>query len=355
MRHFTQVDVLISDQYQHCCLAQHVGRCTSSNDGFSTCEALLAKPVMKAIVYIVGVIGIIANICVIIERMKDRENERNPHFILISNLALSDAGYSLYLLIIGVADTYYAGAYILYDEWWRSSFLCQSLSILSILSSELSIAILVCITIDRYMTISNVSRLRLRHLSKKLPTIMLSLAWSITLCISLLPLLLSWLFGERYSISNSICIFLEMSAHSVYRPVYLLCVHVIMNGLCFLVILILYAQIIHISIQSSRKVGRGTNIKLFKRTLLIVFTNFLCWAPIAGYILFSYSGMSPSSDVTVWMAVFVLPISSAANPVIYTLLSVCKVVLSRVSEYSYASLLHCQNEYTLLDSINRKH
>ena len=29
-------------------------------------------------------------------------------------------------------------------------------------------------------------------------------------------------------------------------------------------------------------------------------------------------------------------------------------MLSRVSEYSYASLLHCQNEYTLLDSINRK-
>ena len=32
-----------------------------------------------------------------------------------------------------------------------------------------------------------------------------------------------------------------------------------------------------------------------------------------------------------------------------------KLVLSRVSEYSYASLLHCQNEYTLLHSINGKH
>ena len=31
------------------------------------------------------------------------------------------------------------------------------------------------------------------------------------------------------------------------------------------------------------------------------------------------------------------------------------IVLSRVSEYSYTSLLHCQNEYTLLDSINCKH
>ena len=30
------------------------------------------------------------------------------------------------------------------------------------------------------------------------------------------------------------------------------------------------------------------------------------------------------------------------------------VVLSRVSEYSYASLLHCQIEYTLLDSIKGK-
>ena len=30
-------------------------------------------------------------------------------------------------------------------------------------------------------------------------------------------------------------------------------------------------------------------------------------------------------------------------------------MLSRVSEYSYASLLHYQNEYTSLDSINRQH
>jgi hypothetical protein len=236
----------------------------------------------------------------------------------------------VYLGVIGVADVYYAGAYILYDDWWRNSFLCKSMSFLAMFSSELTIAILVCITIERYVTICNVSRMKL-HLSKKLPVVMVPLAWCTTLIVSLLPLSFTWLYEESYAATNSICIHLDMSASSAFKAVYLMCVYVIYNGVGFLMILLMYVHIVRTHVQSSKRVGRDVNLTLFKRSVLIVLTNFLCWAPVAGFVLFSYINSSSSSGAAVWMAILVLPINSAANPVLYTLSAMCKPCAKRRS------------------------
>ena len=280
LKYFKMVDILISDQYQHCCVAENVGTCSSTDDGFSTCEALLANSAIKVMVYLVGAVGMAANIYVICSRVKCKHS----HSKLIVGLALADAAYSVYLRAIGVADAYYAGAYILYDDWWRNSFLCKTLSFLSIFSSESSIAILMCITIDRYVNIFKTTNVKPQIADVQLSTVLLPVAWILTFIISLLPFFLSWMYDNTYSASNSICIFLEITSERTYISVYLLCVFVVTHGLCFLTILIIYAKIIYLHIQSAKRVGRKANLNLVKRTLLIVLTNFLCWAPLAGFI-----------------------------------------------------------------------
>ena len=320
LKYFKMVDILISDHYQHCCLAENVGTCSSTDDGFSTCEALLANSGIKITVYLVGAIGMAGNIYVIFSRVKFKHS----HSKLIVGLALTDAAYSVYLLAIGVADAYYAGACILYDDWWRNSFICKTLSFLSVFSSESSIAVPMCITIDRYVNIVKTTNMNLQVFGFQLPTVLLLVAWILTFIISLLPFFLSWMYDDTHGASNSICIFLEMSGDRAYISVYLLCVFVVTHGLCFLTILIVYAKIVHLHIQSAKRVGRKANLNLVKHTLLIVLTNFLCWAPLAVFILFSYNGITPSSDVAVWIAILVLPINSAANPVIYTFSAMCK-------------------------------
>ena len=250
--------------------------------------------------------------------------EKKAHALLIINLAISDTAYSLYLIAIAVADAYYSGAYIIYDDWWRTSFLCKALSFLSIFSNELSMAALMCVSIDRYVTIFNGARKGMTMSKKRFCTIMLAMSWSVALLISLLPALLNWLLGETADANNSICIMLDMSTSSHYKSIYLICVYVLLNGMNFVCIIILYAQIINLHVQSSRKVGRKINMQLFKRTLLIVLVNFLSWAPLTVYLLLSVSDVATSIDVTVWMAIVILPINSAANPVVYTLSAACK-------------------------------
>jgi leucine-rich repeat-containing G protein-coupled receptor 8 len=320
LHYFQHINMLQSDSHQHCCLARTFHICSPATDGFSTCQALLAEPAIKATVYLVGTIGLTANSYVIVNRIKYKK----AHSFLIVKLAFSDVAYSVYMLIIGMADVYYSGAYILYDDWWRNSFVCKSMSFVAMFSGELSIMILVCITIERFINIYNISRMKL-SLLHRLPVVMVTLAWATSLILLLIPLLLTWWHEESFASTNSIFGFLDLSSkHSAYKTVFLLCVYVVVNGLCFLTILILYALIINLHIESSKKVGRGANVNLFKRTFLIVLSNFLCWAPVAGFVLFSFVNALSSSRAAVWMAILVLPINSAANPAIYTLSAMCK-------------------------------
>ena len=314
LRYFTEIDILYTDKYQHCCLVAKVGRCASTDDGFSTCESLLPKPSMKVTVYIIGFVGIAANIYVIANRIKYRKS----HSELIVNLAISDALYSVYLTAIASMDFYFSGAYMLFDEMWRKSFLCQSLSFLSLLSSQLSIVILTCIGIERHVAISNITNMRL-HSAKHLPWLMLPVSWGVALYLSFLPVFLDWFYKVPHSVTSSICTFLDMSTKSAYKSIYFISVYVFGHGLCFLLIVILYIHIIYINFQSSSRVGRQVNLTLFKRTVLIVATNFLCWAPLTVFILYAYYGISLHRNVTTWIAIIVLSLNSAANPVLYTL------------------------------------
>ena len=54
--------------------------------------------------------------------------------------------------------------------------------------------------------------------------------------------------------------------------------------------------------------------------MLIVLTDFLCWMPIIVIGLLSLLGKfhDPEKQAYVWIAVFVLPVNSALNPILYT-------------------------------------
>ena len=54
--------------------------------------------------------------------------------------------------------------------------------------------------------------------------------------------------------------------------------------------------------------------------MFIVLTDFLCWMPIIVIGLLSLLGKfhDPEKQAYVWIAVFVLPVNSALNPILYT-------------------------------------
>ena len=59
------------------------------------------------------------------------------------------------------------------------------------------------------------------------------------------------------------------------------------------------------------------------RLFIIVLTDFLCWMPVIIMGIMSLTNASYFSNLTgmvyVWVAVFVLPLNSSVNPILYTL------------------------------------
>ncbi|GFS52310.1 relaxin receptor 1 [Nephila pilipes] len=67
------------------------------------------------------------------------------------NLAIADFLMCLYLFVIAGHDVAFRGEYIRHDVSWRHSWQCTFAGMLSTLSSEASIFIMVIITVDRYV------------------------------------------------------------------------------------------------------------------------------------------------------------------------------------------------------------
>uniref|UniRef100_A0A224Z3A0 Relaxin family peptide receptor 2 n=1 Tax=Rhipicephalus zambeziensis TaxID=60191 RepID=A0A224Z3A0_9ACAR len=56
-----------------------------------------------------------------------------------------------------------------------------------------------------------------------------------------------------------------------------------------------------------------------KRFAFIVGTDFLCWMPIVFIKIIAIAGTKIDETLYAWVAVFLLPVNSALNPVLYTL------------------------------------
>ncbi|KAH0630877.1 hypothetical protein JD844_004194 [Phrynosoma platyrhinos] len=60
-------------------------------------------------------------------------------------------------------------------------------------------------------------------------------------------------------------------------------------------------------------------VAVAKRFFFIVFTNALCWIPIFTLKLLSLLDIEIPGTVTSWVVIFILPINSTLNPILYTL------------------------------------
>uniref|UniRef100_A0A2C9LXT7 G-protein coupled receptors family 1 profile domain-containing protein n=1 Tax=Biomphalaria glabrata TaxID=6526 RepID=A0A2C9LXT7_BIOGL len=64
---------------------------------------------------------------------------------------------------------------------------------------------------------------------------------------------------------------------------------------------------------------RLEDLAVAKKLVFVAISDFLCWFPIGIIGFFSLKGQTFYRDVYAWFVVFVLPINSALNPIIYTI------------------------------------
>jgi hypothetical protein len=98
----------------------------------------------------------------------------------------------------------------------------------------------------------------------------------------------------------------------------------VVNFVCFLLIMVGYIIISTVSTKSSRQTSRRgderarkRNTRMNRRIMIIIVTDFLCWVPFIVTCMLHYLELF---DATPWYSVFsmiILPINSVINPILY--------------------------------------
>jgi leucine-rich repeat-containing G protein-coupled receptor 8 len=197
----------------------------------------------------------------------------------------------IYLMIIAGADLYYRGDYIVYDQRWRLSGLCQFAGFLSTFSCEFSVLTLTVITLDRLVSIT--LPLRFKRMTMKEARIILALLWVASVILAGVPLLRIDYFNKYYARSG-VCLALHITPDQPPGWEYSVFVFIVINFACCVVIGSSYLRMF-IAARQSRAAVRASSAKkereMAQRMCSIVMTDFACWVPIIILGIMSLAGI----------------------------------------------------------------
>lgn len=290
----------------------------------------------------------------IIIRCREKNVRNRAQSILIMNLAVSDLCMGFYMVIIAVADLHYGREFVLYAEEWTSSIVCKFAGLLSFLSSETSVLLVVLISLDRVLCVA------LPHGKKRMSAenaILASvLVWVIVVILGFIALILQET-TDTYGLAN-VCVGLPLVSNKVYKTViqtektkiegtggknlslktyqlvdsgdnwqFSIAINLGLNFVAFFFVLGCYLTIgiiVAVKMPSKnvqRKKDHHRELKMAARMAIIVLTDFCCWMPV---IVMGILVQSDAVDDTRirnnygWIVALVLPLNAALNPYLYT-------------------------------------
>ncbi|XP_050315689.1 thyrotropin receptor isoform X2 [Anthonomus grandis grandis] len=277
---------------------------------FLPCQDLFDWWTLRCGVWIVFLCALLGNGTVVFVLVFSRTKMDVPKF-LVCNLAAADFFMGIYLGFLAVVDASTLGEFRMYAIPWQMSPGCQLAGFLGVLSSELSVYTLAVITLERNYAITHAMHLN-KRLSLRHAGYIMMCGWSFAVIMAVLPL---------FSVSDyrkfAVCLPFETSdTRSLSYVVFLMFI----NGVAFLILMGCYLKM-YCAIRGSQA-WNSNDSRIAKRMALLVFTDFLCWSPIAFFSLTAAFGLQLISlEQAKVFTVFVLPLNSCCNPFLYAILT----------------------------------
>nr|XP_015102877.1 relaxin receptor 1 isoform X1 [Vicugna pacos] len=308
-------------KFQYCGYTPHVRSCKPNTDGISSLENLLASIIQRVFVWVVSAVTCFGNIFVICTRPYIR-SENRLHAMSIISLCCADCLMGIYLFSIGAFDLKFRGEYNKHAQLWTESPHCQLLGSVAILSTEVSVLLLTFLTLEKYICI--VYPFRCLRPGKCRTITVLILIWIVGFIVAFVPLSNKEFFKNYYG-TNGVCFPLHSEdAESIGAQIYSVAIFLGINLAAFIIIVFSYGSMFYSVHQSALTATEVRNqvrkeMILAKRFFFIVFTDALCWMPIFVLKFLSLLQVEIPGTITSWVVIFILPINSALNPILYTL------------------------------------
>lgn len=283
--------------------------CSPVPDEFNPCEDIMGFGFLRVSVWFVSLLAILGNVLVLLVLLTSHYKLSVSRF-LMCHLAFADLCMGIYLLLVASVDVHTRAEYFNHAIDWQTGPGCGLAGFFTVFASELSVYTLTVITLERWYAITFAMRLdrklRLHHAA----AVMLG-GWAFCLVMALLPLV-----GVSSYQRVSIC--LPMDTQTTAAQVYILSV-LLLNILAFLVICACYIKI-YCAVHNPHYRSGSKDTNIAKRMAVLIFTDFLCMAPISFYAM---SAVLDRPLITVSnskiLLVLFYPLNSCANPFLYAI------------------------------------
>ncbi|XP_048032864.1 relaxin receptor 1 isoform X2 [Megalobrama amblycephala] len=308
-------------KFQYCGYAPHVRSCKPNTDGISSFEDLLANIVLRVFVWVVSATTCFGNIFVICMRSYIR-SENKLHAMCIISLCCADGLMGVYLFMIGAYDLKFRGEYNRHAQAWMDSVPCQVIGSLAMLSTEVSVLLLTYLTLEKYICI--VYPFRYLTPGRRRTVTILVVIWILGFVIAFLPLVFKGVFKNFYG-TNGVCFPLHSEQpETLGAQVYSIVIFLGLNLVAFLIIVLSYGSMFYNIQRTGTQTTKYSNhikkeLTIAKRFFSIVITDSLCWIPIFILKILSLMEVEIPGTISSWVVIFILPINSALNPILYTL------------------------------------
>ncbi|XP_069493961.1 thyrotropin receptor isoform X2 [Ambystoma mexicanum] len=283
--------------------------CKPEPDAFNPCEDIMGYSFLRIVVWFVNLLAILGNAFVLFILITSHYKLTVPRF-LMCNLAFADFCMGIYLLLIASVDLYTRTEYYNHAIDWQTGPGCSAAGFFTVFASELSVYTLTAITLERWYAITFAMRLdrkiRLRHAS----AVMLG-GWLFCFFLAVLPLI-----GISSYVKVSIC--LPMDNETALAQGYIVFV-LMLNIIAFIIICACYIKI-YITVHNPQYKSGDKDTKIAKRMAVLIFTDFLCMAPISFYALSAIMNkpLITVSNSKILLVLF-YPLNSCANPFLYAI------------------------------------
>ncbi|XP_043918389.1 relaxin receptor 1 [Protopterus annectens] len=317
----SKLDYIYFKKFQYCGYAPHVRSCKPNTDGISSFEDLLANTILRVFVWVVSAVTCFGNLFVICTRPYIR-SENKLHATSIMSLCCADCLMGIYLFVIGAYDLKYRGEYNRHAHSWMDSVQCQIIGSLAMLSTEVSVLLLTYLTLEKYICI--VYPFKCLAPGKCRTVSLLTIIWIVGFMIAFIPLVSKELFKNYYG-RNGVCFPLHSEHTETFVvQVYSVVIFLGLNLMAFIIIVFSYASMFYSIHQTGVMTKEFSShlkneVTLAKRFFFIVFTDALCWIPIFVLKVLSLLEVEIPGTISSWVVIFILPINSALNPILYTL------------------------------------
>ena len=325
--------MVLSSDYKFCCKGVLPDifpetRCSSPQHFLSSCENMIQSEVYRPLLWLVAIIAIVGNMACLIACCAVRTIRRTSNYTLLTaSLQAADLCMGLYATIITAAQEKFRGQYIYHEDGWKGSVPCKVAGFVSLLSSEVTVLVIFFLTLHHLLVLH--FPLSVNQFCTGSMAAVCGVAWLVGSVLATIPLLSVTSHLAHYGQTAVCSLVLQDRGHLQHDAHFF---HIVLAFNCSISLTVSVCLVLIYRSLPKHKLLTGTTNKpphvTVEALMRMAAMGAVTWFSIAAVSVLVSAGAA-GLEVSVFMAVVVLPLCSAVNP----LLSLWHlVVLSRAQQ-----------------------